>query len=121
MDVFGPSVPLGPTVPPPAELIVNFGYLSVPLFYFFLGILSRILYRRFLQGGSEVLLNVYGVILPWLFMMQRGDFVYANLMGGYTAIVLAVVFWLATGSKAHRRSFMALARERQGAPLPIKG
>lgn len=94
-EVLGEDTTVGWGTPLPAELIANFGYASVPIGYFLLGVVCHYFYRRFLQGGSESYRAFYGIFLPWLFFQQRGDILNANLFPLYTILIILVAFRLA--------------------------
>lgn len=81
-------------VPPIGELVANFGYLSVPIFYCLLGAVTKFLYSRCSRNGDIGFMAVYSVILPWLFLQQRGDFLNGNLYPAYVAALVGIIFWL---------------------------
>lgn len=98
LDIYGPSyltMNVGWAVPPMGELVANFGYLSPPIFYFFLGIVCRYLYERFKRSSSPVYQGFYGVFLPWLFMQQRGDFLNGTVFPAYVVMLVSIAFWIA--------------------------
>lgn len=94
-NVFGHSATWAPAMSPVAELTANFGYAAVPLFYFLLGLVCRYLYQRYQQTKNERYLVIYGVVLPWLFMQQHGDFLNGNLYALYTVFIVFIAFLIA--------------------------
>jgi hypothetical protein len=105
IDVFGPSATWGPAISPVVELTANFGYVAVPLFYLLLGVACRYLYQRYLQTKNERYFAIYGVVLPWLFMQQRGDFLNGNLYALYMVFIVFAAFLIAKPSTNSRACY----------------
>ncbi len=105
LDVYGSSyetINVGWAIPPIGELIANFSYPSVPLFYFVIGLVCRYLYQRYRRSNSPVYLGFYSVVLPWLFMQQRGDFLNGTVFPAYIVLTVTLVFWLCRSKRMGR-------------------
>ncbi len=97
LDVYGSSyeaINVGWAIPPIGELIANFSYPSVPFFYFVIGLVCRYLYQQYRRSNNSVYLGFYSVVLPWLFMQQRGDFLNGTVFPAYIVLTVTFVFWL---------------------------
>jgi hypothetical protein len=84
-------------VSPIGEMIVNFTFLGVVVFYALLGLLCAYVYSRVRASNSYLLFLVYPVFLGWLFIQQRGDFLNGNMYPGYVFLVASLLFRSALG------------------------
>ncbi len=107
LDVYGPSYVVenvGWAVPPIGELVANFGCLSPIIFYAVLGLVSRFFYlMRYSRMGHPVYQAFYTLLLPWLFMQQRGDFLNGTVIPGYVVLLVIFALWISCTKNKRRR------------------
>jgi len=116
LDVYGPSyetVNVGWAIPPVGELIANFYYPAVVFFYFFLGVACKFMYVCYQRAKSPAYLAFYGVLLPWLFLQQRGDFLNGNLYAAFIALSVSTAFWLCSSKTSCRQGGKLRLGERE--------
>lgn len=78
-------------VTPIAEMAVNFSYAGTFFFYFLLGAFTFFAYEKFKSSRSIASVAVYLVLMVWLFLQQRGDFLNGNMYPAYVLIGVYVM------------------------------
>jgi hypothetical protein len=101
--ILGDETTVGFAVPPIIEFAINFSILSVPLFYAFLGMICRVAYFKYKnKQRSTMYMIFYAIFLPWLFILQRGDFLTSTVFPLYFSLILLVTLKICSLRVKHR-------------------